>query len=974
MKNCSSRVKMQWLRQMFFLGIILSLALIMKAGFEPVTACSGVPPFDPAVTIMPPSGDIYEDEPFVITANLDRGTSENFNFPFDTWWSTGSLPYGDGSVQGINTAAILPATNKRAIECTGVPPAAEPILGISEILIRPNMSGSAFDNPDYINVLSDPIGYKNTYFPGDIQGYLFHILPSHGASGSGGAWDRFVHKGCPNASTILMGASKEVNIVDMAGTTVEVVGATYDIGYQTFWNVDDVTVSFDMDPEVRPQSGGSPQEAAQTWYLNQGDNGPERSGEAGFPIPVANGSNYSISYKYSVPGHYSVAVYAGVIMTIQGKWTWKEKRNGTVAGPFSIEILMKVIKRGTGINAAQGNQQTNCSHVIIKDKTPPTAFVWTNGSEELNGTTGSYLKAGAPNGNPDFLTFDIIDNNPNMAQWLKYAAGEAADPLKNKKSPVSVFYSVQGYDYEKRDQAEVHESGLIPLPREKFFWSEIEVDPARIADGSYISEVKIYDVNGDEITGWDENPQNSAAYPCEKGPDAGTFDLKNPAYSVVSFKIPMFDSTANEPLFREPMGWYFAENSREYTDAWGNKRFGWDSSRLKFFVAVNDGQGNCNPPFWKGASLANARKISSNKLNPATDWSYTLAAGETGYFDLLAGCKIPATFGVQPGDVAAPADYESLSSATAVTNINDRWAGWPSHGGSGWQNRDSYQPVQNLPASPTQLPLEPDFELPSYVANGTWFKANYGKYGHIIVADDDPPNARIVIGGVSGNKKFCWGNAAWGDFLRPASIQCRDAATATGDTVFTRTNQDWGEYDYASASPRDIFNTDKTLYNPPLTFLGGTVDDYDDQMTFINNGKFQPWYWSVPSHPMNGWRKGYFIPEDIRVQLSGGSVDNINTWDREGFTDAGKNYVYGARIESTTIYDGTLNSNPDQGEQSFYIFRNPSMAVGPGGSDADVYARLKVADQSNPNERFDEIKLDFRVMDRKVSVQTLERR
>jgi len=528
---------------------------------------------------------------------------------------------------------------------------------------------------------------------------------------------------------------------------------------------------------------------------------------------------------------------------------------------------------------------------------------------------------------------------------------------------------VQGYDYEKRDQADVHESGIDALPREKYFWSEIELNPANIADGSYISDVKLYDINGSELTGWDDIPVISAGPPYSAGPNSSTYDLLNPAYCVVSFRVPLTDSSTSEPLFREPMGWYFAENSREYDDKWGFKHTGWDPSRLKFFVAVNDGQGNCNPPFWRGASLDAQRRITSNSVN-AGQWQYTPAPSETGYFDLLAGCIVPASLGVQPGNVAGPAQYASLA-GSGVTDMNTLWAGWPSHGGSGWQDPDYYHQVQNIPTSPTQLPLEPDFDLPSYVSNGNWYKSNFQKYGHIVVVDDDPPNTRIIIGGVSENRRFCWGNAAWGDFLRPASLQSRSSSTATGDTIYTKTNQDWGEYDLSTGSPRDIFNTAKTMYNPPLNFEGGTINDYDTQLGFIDSGKFQPWYWAVPSHPMNGWRKAFFMPEDIRVQFAGSSVDNINTWDFQGFTDAGKNYIFGARVESSTLYDGTLASNPDQGEQKYYLVRNPSMGVGPSGSDADVHVRVKVADQGL---RFDEIKMDFKVMDRRVSVQTLEHR
>lgn len=948
-------------------AVLTAAAGVLIRPMLPAWACSGVPPFDPSCRFTTTPGELYEDEEITIKVEVTPGTASGFEFPFDTWWRTGYLPIGDGAYTGIDTAAILPRTNKRAIECTGVPPDAAPIVGVNSITFSEfNMSGSLFDNTDYAAVLSAPITYIDTYFPGDTQGYLFHLLPSHANGGSGGAADRFYHRGCTPPLTPAQTSNIAINVVDTSGTTVEVFDATYDMNKSAYWKAGEITAAFDMDPEARPPNGGSPEEAAQNWRTNQGFNGPEKPDDPSylgqvFPALIKDPatSEFTIIYKYRTPGKYTIAAYAAVNMEIKGTWTWKEKKNGVETGPFSMTINMNVLKTGTGINPGTGGQQTNLLALDIRDKTPPSAVYWTNGSESLVADTGGYITQTASGS--AYLTFDVIDNNPKLDEWMKMGAA--------MKSPISIFYSVQGYDYVKKS-SDFYENGIYPLPVEKYFWAEAEVPAEGIASGDYIEAVNPFD-NWGGLSPFDES-------------DPKLVTSSNPAGCVVSFKIPLVLSDGS-PLFKEPTGWYHGENSVEYTDDFGEVRRGWDPGRLKFFVAINDAAGNVNPPYWMGnyqAVATNTDVIASYRKRVITPYS-NLASGTVwdaagAWEDFLAGSIVGSGVGVQPGYFDGLTDYDTISTTgNAIMTMNQNWDEW----GGKWQGQEPLVPWSNPPDSATVMTIggrsDPDFLFPPSFADQAWHKDNFSKYGFITVSDDDPPSARVNIKDVGEGKSYCWGNTLWGDYQRYASQKVVHEGL---DTVYTKTNQDIvNRYNFVSGSIALMAGSPFTLdsiFNvnggAVLEFGGGAIPEYQSQQTWIAANTFQPWSWNVSGHPMNGVKNSYFIPEDMRIALSGFSVDNINTWNKN-YIQGGKNYAFGCLIPGSSstaenkLYDGT-GPDPDKGAVPFYLFRTPNTETG-----AAAYYYIKTFDSASPTLS-DELKLNFKIMDRKVTVHTIDRR
>lgn len=970
----------------FALVVASAGALIYRA--EPVNACAGVVPFDPNVSFETPPGDLYEDEEIQIIVNVRQmtsggaagnslgGTQVGFQMKFDEFWRTGQMRVGDGVFTGYDPAAILPKENKRAIECTGVPPNAAPIIGVNSISFSDmNITGSAFNNPDYMytggsssSVLDNAISYVENNF-GFSQGFLIHLLPSHGNSGSGGAADRFYHKGCPVGTlTAAQTSNTAINVVDIAGTTVEVFDAKYDETKPAFWQAGASSASFDMDPEAKPQNNGSPQENAQAWRIQQGFNGPERPDDPPFlgqpfPAPVQDPatSKFTIRYSYITPGKYTVAAYAAVQMNIKGTWTWKERKNGTESGPYSMTITMNVLKTGTGINAGNGGQQTDLLDLEILDKTPPSAVYWTNGSDKLEASTGGYITK-TSSGSTD-LTFDVIDNNPLFEEWIKAAATEAAaDTTGTKKSPISIFYVVQGYDYIKKSN-ESFEKGIQPVPVEKYFWAEVEVPPGLIKDGTVIESATPFDMDGQPAPFNNSNPQ--------------AISSSNPAGCMISFRIPLV-MTDGSPLFKEPTGWYYGLNSVDYTDDFGEIRRGWEDTRLKFFVAVNDGSGNVNPPYWMGVAQSHAsckRVITPWKdLKSGTDWD---AAGP--WEDFLAGSTVGSGIGVQPGSFNALTDYGDLTSANAIVNMNRNWDRWDAE----WQTRDVLVPASS-PTLPTKMNSDgrsiPDFAFPPGCANPDWYKDNFSQYGYIEVDDDDPPSARINIKDVGTGKTYTWGNALWGDYHRHAS---QKVVHENLDTVYTKTNQDLvnrysfsgGSLSLMAGSPFDLDNIFNVNGGAVLEFGGGAIPEYQNQQNWISSDFFQPWSWNAPGHPMNGVKNSYFIPEDTRIALAGFSVDNINTWNKN-YNQSGKTYSFGclsaggssgSGVAENKLYDAT-GPEPDKGAVSFYTFRTPNTETG-----AEAYYYIKAFDSASPTLS-DELKLNFKVMDRKVSVHTIDRR
>jgi hypothetical protein len=765
-----------------------------------------------------------------------------------------------------------------------------------------------------------------------------------------------------------------INICDSSGTAVYVTGAGYDIQFQNDWVVGALDVSIDMDPSEQPASNTGP------WNLNVGCNGPEKTMDQGFPARVADPNDpakMSFEYTYMTPGEYNFWVKTAAEMTVTGKWVWYETDplTGAEAGPFSIDINMKVFKQGLGLSGGV-TADVYRNDIVVNDKTPPTCMFWANGSDQLEVKTGN-----KPEGT---LKFSVVDNNPKFKQNLE-------DAYDSGVNPVYIFYTVMGYDYELKDDFRYPE-GKCPMPVEKFYWGYSE-----IPKGAIDSET-LYDVNGDQVS-------------------SGTNDAGNPAYSVVDFTVDV------EDVFKETVAWYHSDNSRAYDNPISNKHHHkWSDYRFKYFVVASDGCGNTSPPYWideNGPVTAYAKRFFSSwkEFDDTVSGPITLSSIDNAmnvfcstsnpFDDYLAGAIIPPSMGIQPGyqmldknPLTAVRDTE-VTTGDITQDLNSLWGQNVSSNTAGWEGRNQNLSSFTLNGTPTELPvMSPDPKKPSdrSFTDAYWndLKSSYGFYGYMKIVDDDPPSATISIQSKATSTpwNFCWGNVLWGDYFRPASQLC----LKTQSTVYTKTNADVHyrmRYDgsqYIAINPNvgnsELFGEEWTVEKlfpaspqaSPLTFdelYGGSLSStYTFQQEKISSGEFQPWFFECPGHALEGKKLSFFFPEDVRMRYTGASRDNINTW-LTNYTAGGKSYAYGCEVPQTppppgstlknVLYDGTLSAGSEKEGISYYIFRNPN--TDESGTTADCYYELNCRDQTNLE---DYLKVDFKVMDRKVSIHTLE--
>jgi hypothetical protein len=766
-----------------------------------------------------------------------------------------------------------------------------------------------------------------------------------------------------------------LNITAADGTAVYVTGAGYDINFPNNWVVGALDISINMDPSEQPVSNTGP------WNLNVGFNGPEKTVDPGFPARVpdpANPAKMSFTYKYLTPGEYNFWIKTAAEMTVTGKWVWYEMDpfTGAESGPFSIDISMSVFKQGLGLSGGV-TADVYRNDITVNDKTPPMCSFWAPGSEQLEVKTGNKFEGS--------LSFSVVDNNPKLKDNLEAAYDAGA-------CPVYIFYSVMGYDYEIKEDLK-YPGGKYPVPVEKFFWGYAEVPKNAITGET------LYKRNGDPVA------------------PAGADDAGNPAYAIVDFTIDA------EELFKEPASWYHSDNSRAYENPLtGKHHHSWNDSRLKYFIVASDGCGNTSPPYWINedgpVTIYEKRHISALKefmtaiagpVTPANIGTVfnTYSTTAAGFDDYLAGAVCDTTIGVQPGYAMlaknpATALRESLvSPGDIITNLNDLWGQATADNNSGWEPVNYNLASFTLTGSPSLPPvMNPDPAKPSDRAisntDWTWLKKNYAKYGYIKIIDDDPPSATINVQSKATSTawNFCWGNVLWGDFFRPSSQLC----IKENAPVYTKTNADifyrlrYDGTDYVPINPSVGINTlfgeewpQETLFpaSPaaaPLTFDqlegGGLSSTYSFQQERISAEEYQPWFFQCPGHALEGKKLSFFFAEDVRMRFTGSSRDNINTW-LSAYTAAGKSYAQGCEVPISpppagytlmnVLYDGTLSSNQEQQGVNYYIFRTPN--TDDTGTTADCYYELNCRDQTNLE---DYLKVDFKVMDRKVSVHTLE--
>lgn len=800
--------------------------------------------------------------------------------------------------------------------------------------------------------------------PGDLKLLkTFHLL----------ALERGPMVGIKNAdgSDIQDNINAMINVCDSSGTAVYVTGAGYDIAFQNDWVVGALDISIDMDPNEQPVSNTG------AWNLNVGYNGPEKTTDSGFPARVVDPAvptKMSFKYTYMTPGEYNFWVKTAAEMTVTGKWVWYEQDPWTnaQAGPFSIDVNMKVFKQGLGLSGGVTADVLR-NDIIVNDKTPPTCMFWANGSDQLEVKTGN-----KPEGT---LKFSVIDNNPKFKENIEAAYDSGV-------CPVYIFYTVMGYDYELENDFRYPE-GKCPVPVEKFYWGYSEIPKSAIDSES------LYEVTGDPVS-------------------INTDDAGNPAYSLIDFTVDV------EDVFKETVAWYHSDNSKEYQNPLSNKlHHGWHDCRFKYFVVASDGCGNTSPPYWideNGPVTAYAKRFFSAYREfedaisgPVTatniDATMNKFCSNNPFDDYLAGAIIPNTSGIQPGyqllSKNSTTSPRKIAEVDVIQNLNSLWGQNESSNTAGWEPRNQNLSAVVLNGVPAEPPvMQPDPQMPSdrSLTSTFWndLKSSYGFYGYMKIIDDDPPSATISIQSKATSTpwNFCWGNVLWGDYFRPASQLC----LKTQAPVYTKTNLDVHyrmRYDgtqYIPINPSvgnsDLFGekwpVEKLFPSSPqaspLTFdslySASLSSTYIFQQEKISNGEFQPWFFQCPGHALEGKKLSFFFPEDVRMRYTGASRDNINTW-LTSHNANGKNYSYGCEVPQTPpppgstlknlLYDGTLSANCEKEGISYYIFRNPNTDV--SGTTADCYYELNCRDQSNFE---DYLKVDFKIMDRKVTIHTLE--
>jgi len=321
--------------------------------------------------------------------------------------------------------------------------------------------------------------------------------------------------------------------------------------------------------------------------------------------------------------------------------------------------------------------------------------------------------------------------------------------------------------------------------------------------------------------------------------DTGEGGPTDPAYCVIEWEIPLTD-------LKEPLSPHFATTSETYNDPWGNRHPGWGRGGiLKMMVHSMDGANLETPPGWKEG-------ITYVEQGEYEGWEYS--SGNLN--DPVAAM-----------DVLDP--YLALSYNQEIVRINEEF-------------------------------LTPDFNVPeSFIDDEFFDKGYFGRFGKIIVYDDDRPNVRINISDNSFLRRtFSFGNIWMGDFKREAFQKARRQRSR----IYTLTNRDTLQKKdeisrrpfvaYIDGDPSGEPGEDPELWEFEF---GDLPDGYKDQGGLIADEKFNPWFFDLFGSPyVSEYRLfdpaddnmyGYWVPEDLRLSFNFVMVpqevmacDNINTY------------------------------------------------------------------------------------------------
>jgi hypothetical protein len=329
----------------FFPGVSCFSRACLFTDFSPVYACSA--PIEPLIGLNVKKQLIRPGETFEVTAvYTDFDLAPDFEFDFfhnDSKEQSLFVTAGDPVkwAQGVFTVQ-----DKRMLECLGNPPT--PVSDAIWKVISHELSDSqgrksAFDNPDYISLINNPVQKYWSEMP--PEGYLGCLIP-------GNMPDIFLHPGAldlPDFMSRYSSASEKAeNIIDTKGNTVEVVESRWispckwrvsELEFK--WNGTALKRSFDDPPLDKSEE-------------------PE--------ITVKN-RGMSIICKYpdsAKPGKRLIACRARARVEITGTYTWYEIKNNIKSGPFFLKLKGQVYKNNYLENKVTENMTGTISMEIVK--------------------------------------------------------------------------------------------------------------------------------------------------------------------------------------------------------------------------------------------------------------------------------------------------------------------------------------------------------------------------------------------------------------------------------------------------------------------------------------------------------------------------------------------------------------------------------------------------------------------------------
>lgn len=416
--------------------------------------------------------------------------------------------------------------------------------------------------------------------------------------------------------------------------------------------------------------------------------------------------------------------------------------------------------------------------------------------------------------------------------------------------------------------------------------------------------------------------------------DTGEGGPTDPAYCVIEWEIPLTE-------LKEPLSPHFATTSETYTDPWGNLHPGWGSGGvLKMMVFAKDGR-NLETPFgWK-------ENITFIEQGEYEGWEY--ASG-------------------------------NLNDPIAALNVREPYVA-----------QDSNGEFFRIPAD-----RPPNFNVPESFVDDEYFDPGlFGRFGKIVVYDDDRPNVRINISDNSFLRRtFSFGNIWMGDFKREAFQKARQQRTR----VYTLTNRDTlqkkdgiGRRPYVKFIDVDASGepgTDPELWEFKY---GDLRDGYKTQGTMIADEKFNPWFFDLYDNPYVSEYSlfssrdenmyGYWVPEDLRLSLDFISIpkevmacDNINTYRTSDPNRGGIATPFGPVTRTYETF--VLRDGLDRFKNiTTYNFRDLNRGQNVRPRECSVFVRVEdLADEKIGGPLAREVKVYFYVAGTDMKSYTIDRK